>query len=164
LQIAAARFHEEATMTIEITLRADEASRTPDRGCRWTARAVLPDGRTFEAQARAGATHELARTLLAAGIADDLLEVRQAAPPLPGHLTYRGFHALAEYTLVESAASPLHRARWRDPSSLARKIDVAGIRNAQNRDEGRGAATPVAEKASPACFALPTRLLLEAAE
>jgi hypothetical protein len=36
-------------MPIDVTLHADEASRTPDRGCKWTARATLPDGRQFEA-------------------------------------------------------------------------------------------------------------------
>jgi hypothetical protein len=139
-------------MAIDVTLHADEASRTPDRGCKWTARATLPDGRKFEAQACTGAVHELARVLAAAGIADCALAVRQAKPPLPGYLAYRSFHKLAEYTLAESATSPLHRVKWRDPALVltrAFKIDGACMRNDQKGGEWEGAATTLAAAAPP---------------
>jgi hypothetical protein len=146
------RFQKEATMAIDVTLHADEATRTPERGCRWTARATLPDGRKFDATARTGAAHELARVLVAANVADCALVVRQAKPPLPGHLTYASFHKLVQYTLAESATAPLRRVKWRDPTlSLAgaSKIDAAVMRNAENGGEGGGAATRVAAEVSP---------------
>jgi hypothetical protein len=135
-------------MAIDVTLYADEATRTPERGCRWTARATLPDGRKFGATARTGAVHELARVLVAANVADCALVVRQAKAPLPGHLTYASFHKLAQYTLAESATSPLRRVKWRDPT-LAFKIDAAVVRNVENGGEGGGAATRVAAEVSP---------------
>jgi hypothetical protein len=139
-------------MAIDVTLHADEATRTPERGCRWTARATLPDGRKFEATARTGAVHELARVLVAANVADCALAVRQAKPPLPGHLTYAGFHKLAQYTLAESATAPLRRVKWRDPTLTlagASKIDAAVMCNDQDKGAREGAATTVAAAPSP---------------
>jgi hypothetical protein len=149
-------------MAIDVTLHADEASRTPDRGCKWTARALVPDGRQFEARSRSGAVYELARVLIAADVGDDSLVVRQASPPLPGQLNYRSFRELAEFTRAEGAATPLHRARWRDPSSVALRIDAAGVRNPKNRGEGRGAGRVVASEALPPAFAVTS--YLDAAE
>jgi hypothetical protein len=99
--------------------------------------------------------------LLAADVGDDGLVVRQASPPLPGHLNYRSFRELADFTLVEGSTTPLHRARWRDPSSLALRIDAAGVRNAKNRGEGGRVATTVVDEASPPVFAV---TYLDAAE
>jgi hypothetical protein len=152
----------EATMAIDVSLRADEASRTSDRGCKWTARATLSDGRQFEARSRTGAVYELARVLVAAAVGDYSLVVRQASPPLTGQLSYRSFRELAEFTLVEGSTTPLHRARWRDPSSLALRIDAAGRGNAEKGGERGGAGRVVAVEALPPAFAVTS--YLDAAE
>jgi len=76
-------------------------------------------------------------------------------------LTYANFRELAEITLAEGSATPLHRAGWRDPSSLALRIDATGVRNGKNEGEGGGPLITVADEASPPVFAV---TYLDAAE
>jgi hypothetical protein len=66
--------------------RPDEPTRTPNKSCRWVAEAVV-DGRTFTARSRYGVSNELARVLVAAGIADAPMRVHSAG--LRGYAAYR---------------------------------------------------------------------------
>src|SRR5258708_6984114 len=73
---------------IIVTMTPDETSRTPNKGCFWTAECVV-DGLTFTAQSRNGASCALARVLVVAGIADRPMIVRGPA----GSFTWASFHA-----------------------------------------------------------------------
>lgn len=61
-------------------------TRTPEKPCRWQAEAIV-DGTSHTAQSRSGAAHELARTLVGAGIADQPVTVHTAG--IAGHAAYR---------------------------------------------------------------------------
>src|SRR5580700_6963878 len=62
------------TTAIIVHQRPDEPTRTPNKSCRWIAEAVV-DRRVFTARSRYGAPNELARVLVAAGIADAPMQV-----------------------------------------------------------------------------------------
>ncbi len=127
---------------IPVELSADEATRTPDRPCRWTALAMVND-RIFEASARTGAVYELARQLVAAGIPDDQLGMRQVASALPGTITYSSFHKMAGQNLVETASGGLRIARWSDLAERLSRLPQRAEHNAQNRGSEGIAATTV---------------------
>jgi hypothetical protein len=84
-----------ATSAIIVHQRPDEPTRTPNKSCRWVAEAVV-DGRTFAARSRYGISNELARVLVAAGIADAPMRVHSAG--LCGYAAYRSFHESAKRT------------------------------------------------------------------
>lgn len=92
------------------TIRPDEPSRSPERPCYYDASATI-DGRTYTARARYGVVGALARLLVAAGVADAPLLVRQ---PGAAEMTYRSFHAVAGRTIREGPAHPIHGAPWVD--------------------------------------------------
>jgi hypothetical protein len=52
-----------------------EATRTPNSACVWIAE-VTVEGRTYTARSRHGAANELARQLVAAGLADRPMVIR----------------------------------------------------------------------------------------
>ena len=106
-----------------------EGTRTPERSCVYEAECEI-DGRRYSAQSRHGAPNELARVLVAAGVPDQSVEVRQTG--IKGGLSYRSLHELARRTYEESATVSLRRVRWKSPPDFT--AAVRG-RDAQNRGE-----------------------------
>jgi hypothetical protein len=104
-----------------------EDTRTPGRSCVYQAECEV-DGRSYSARSRHGAPNELARVLVAAGVSDQPVEVRQVG--IKGCITYRSLHELACWTYEESATVPLRRVRWKPPADF---IAAVRGRNAQNR-------------------------------
>src|SRR5262249_5927510 len=66
----------------------------------------------YIARSRHGAPNELARRLVAAGLADRPMVIRNAG--LAGNMTWSSFHAAATWTFNEGD-QPLHRVRHREP-------------------------------------------------
>ena len=95
---------------IEVMVRPDEGTRTPNSACVWIAEATV-DGRVYTARSRHGATNELARQLAAAGLADRPMVIRCRG--LAGTLSYRSFHAAAKWTYKEGDR-PLRRVRYKE--------------------------------------------------
>ena len=83
-------------------------SRTPEKGSKWRAEATV-NGQTFVGVSRNGATCELARILVAAGLPDDEMELYTAGKLA---LTIRSFHRHAQRTYREGPNEPLHSVRW----------------------------------------------------
>jgi len=107
---------------IEVMVRPDEGTRTPNSACVWIAEATV-DGRVYTARSRHGATNELARQLAAAGLADRPMVIRCRG--LAGTLSYRSFHAAAKWTYKEGDR-PLRRVRYKERPegfSLASVLD-----------------------------------------
>lgn len=122
---------------IRITQHPPEHTRTPSNGCKWLARCTV-DGVDYEASSRRGASIELARVLVAAGIPDQPVEVwdqdgaprgRQTNAP---SLRWPSLHKMAGWTYKESD-QPLRRARWYPAPDLDAVFGVSG--EAQNRGE-----------------------------
>jgi hypothetical protein len=138
------------TPPIEVRQRPDGLTRTPGKSCVYVAEAPV-SGVTYTGRARMGAPHELARILVAAGIADAPMQVHSQG--LAGHMTYRSFHQMAGFTLKENASTPVHRVRWEDPAAIAAQF---GDRNRESlaSSENSGPEYPGrrdgAENAAPA--------------
>lgn len=105
----------------------DEATCTPERGCRWIAETVVA-GVTYTAQSRSGATHELARILVAAGIPDAPIRVETCG--IAGHLTHPSFHEAAKWSISDSG----ERRRWEDPDRRAARFHRASTQK-QGEDD-----------------------------
>ena len=73
----------------------DEATRTSNSACVWTAEAMV-EGRTYTARSRHGPANQLARQLVAAGFPDRSMVIRYRG--LAGTMTYRSLHAAATWT------------------------------------------------------------------
>lgn len=86
-----------------------ENTRRPDNVCLWEAVTTV-DGTTFVARSRRGAPFALARILMAAGVADQPMQVH--SPGIPGYATYASVHRLAAITIVENASVPVRRGRY----------------------------------------------------
>ena len=99
---------DELRSPIIVTMKPDERSRTPDKSAIWTAQCVV-DGRQFTAQSRNGASCELARVLVAAGIADRPTVVHQGSLSF----TWKSFYAAARQTYTEGS-KPLRRDSYRE--------------------------------------------------
>src|SRR5215469_15568842 len=95
---------------ITVTCRPLEATRTANSPCSWIAEATIED-QTYTAKARHGAPNELARQLVAAGLADRPMVIRYRG--LAGSLSYRSFHAAAKWTYKEGDR-PLRRVRYKE--------------------------------------------------
>jgi hypothetical protein len=93
-----------------VTCRPLEATRTANSPCTWIAEATI-EGHAYIARARHGAPNELARQLVAAGLADRPMVIRYQG--LAGSMTYRSFHAAATWTYGERD-QPLRRVRYRE--------------------------------------------------
>jgi hypothetical protein len=83
----------------------------PNSACVWIAEATV-EGRTYTARSRHGAANELARQLVAAGLADQPMVIRHDG--LAGTMIYRSFHAATMWTFGEGER-PLRRVRYRQP-------------------------------------------------
>jgi hypothetical protein len=99
---------DELRSPIIVTMKPDERSRTPDKGAIWTAECVV-DGRRFIAQSRNGASCELARILVDAGIPDRPIICREPN----GIFIWKSFYAAARRTYKEGA-KPLRRDSYRE--------------------------------------------------
>jgi hypothetical protein len=92
-------------------------SRPPEKGSKWIATCTI-GGQEYSAISRSGASHELARVLVAAGIPDQEVKVTSDAMSgktirrLPGHLRYRSLHHMALWTCQESVTAPLRLRKW----------------------------------------------------
>jgi hypothetical protein len=96
---------------IAVTTWPDEATRTSNSACVWTAEAMV-EGRTYTAQSRHGPANQLARQLVAAGLPDRPMVIRYRGQE--GTMTYRSFHAAATWTFSEGERR-LRRVRYREP-------------------------------------------------
>jgi hypothetical protein len=112
-------------VTIVVHQRPDEPARTPEKSCVYVAECA-EGGVPYSARSRHGASHELARVLMAAGIPDDAMTVTSAG--LKGEATWPSFHAMARWTYEETRSRPLHRARWEDPALKAARFAAASGR------------------------------------
>lgn len=115
-------------MMICADLRPIEDTRTPNKGCAYEAACEI-SGVAYRARSRYGASYELARVLVAAGIADAPMAVRQ--PGLKGEMIYRSFHAAAAWMIAETAGLGPHRVRWEDPA-----VKAARMRSAFGQKQG----------------------------
>ena len=82
----------------------------------WVAKATV-NGVLYLGESRHGAVKRLARTLTAAGVRDDSLEVHTEG--LPGITTHQSLFELAKWTYSEGSATNLTRVRWREPNFKA---------------------------------------------
>ena len=96
---------------IAVTAWPDEATRTSNSACVWTAEAMV-EGRTYTAQSRHGPANQLARQLVAAGFPDRSMVIRYRG--LAGTMTYRSLHAAATWTFSEGERR-LRRVRYKEP-------------------------------------------------
>src|SRR5262245_2161948 len=97
-------------MPIVVTVRPDDATRTPNSACVWIAEATV-EGRAHVARSRHGAPNALARKLVVAGFADRPMVVDYQA--LAGTVTWSSFHAAANWTYSEGD-HPLRRVRYKE--------------------------------------------------
>ena len=89
--------------------RPEEGSRTPSKPCAWIAETTI-DGCNFTARSRYGATNQLARQLIAAGIPGGSMIVYAAS--LRGFAMIPSFYRAAQWTYEETATVPLHRVPY----------------------------------------------------
>jgi hypothetical protein len=114
-------FSESRGMTspaIVVRVRPLEETRTPNSGCLWLAECEV-DGQHYEARTRHGAANALSRQLVAAGIADQPLEVHFDG--LPGHLRWGSLEAAANRTYTEGNR-PVQCIRWVAPQDAVQAI------------------------------------------
>jgi hypothetical protein len=108
------------------------------------------DGQTHTARSRHGAPNEVARQLVAVGLTDRPMVIRNRGSAGTG--TYRSFHAAAKWTFAESAHAPLRQVRHQErPEGLA-ALSRTGQKCVSSPThvsvEERGTGTP--DMASPA--------------
>ena len=106
-----------------------ENTRTPEQSCIYEAECQV-DGQRYSARSRYGAPNKLARLLVAAGLADQPVEIRQAG--VKGCISYRSLHELALWRYQETVTAPLRRVRWMPSPDFTA---AARIRVAQNQGE-----------------------------
>ena len=128
---------------IIVTVRGDEASRSPDRPCYWTAEATVA-GQRYTARARYGVAGALARVLVAAGLPDAPLHVLSNLDPNRVALRYAAFHAEARMTIKEGPTTPISRGRWLDLTE-AFGAGRPSVYLGQNRGEAPIAAMAIPE-------------------
>jgi hypothetical protein len=120
---------------IKIRQRPIPRSRT-QTGSLWEATAEI-DGKSYFAVSRRGVPQAIARMLVAAGIADQPVEVRSEVcvldagkemrtEELRGSITYRSLHAMAKWTFTEGAATPLHRVTFQEQPEGVFSIEASG--------------------------------------
>src|SRR5215475_13082876 len=93
---------------IVVTMWPEENTRTPKQACYYTAVAIV-GGQEYRGRSRHGASYDLARVMLAAGIPDAPFHIHQVKDPerldrpggLRGHLAYPSFHVAAQWTISE---------------------------------------------------------------
>jgi len=106
---------------IVMKVRPLEETRTPNSGCLWLAECEI-GGQRFQARSRHGAANDLARQLIAAGVADQPLVVHSDG--LRGYLRWGSLKAAAKRTYTEGNR-PLQCIRWVAPQDAAQAIRAA---------------------------------------
>ena len=106
---------------IVVKVRSLEETRTPNSGCLWLAECEI-GGRRFQARSRHGAANDLARQLIAAGVADQPLVVHSDG--LRGYLRWGSLKAAAKRTYTEGNR-PLQCIRWVAPQDAVQAIRAA---------------------------------------
>src|SRR5215472_11901898 len=109
-------------MTIIVHQRPLEATRTANKSCKWVAEAIV-NGRTYTAISRMAPANDIARQLVAAGVPDAPMHVYTAG--LKGCMIWQSFHKAAGRTCEESAAKPVHGARWSNPADRVAQFTAA---------------------------------------
>ena len=104
--------------------RASNVPYTPERGSMWIAETVV-NGVPYMAQSRNGAPNALARVLVDAGVADDVMRVHHEG--LHGYLEWPSFHKAATRTFSEGASTPLRNVKY--TSSPESTEAVQGLRS-----------------------------------
>jgi len=117
---------------------------TPENSCSWIAECEI-EGVHYEARSRRGAPHELARVLVAAGIADDVLRVRSLG--LRGWADYRSFHAAARRTIKENASTGPRSVRW-EPAPAEWPVKLSG-KAKDGGEAGDKASLPISPSSPP---------------
>lgn len=112
---------ESAPAKIVVGLHPEEDTRTPSKFCLYTATCEI-DGITYTARSRNGASYELARVLIEAGVPDQPMYVRQQG--LNGEIVFPSIYEAANWTIRETATG-MYRARWEDPAAKRARIDRA---------------------------------------
>jgi hypothetical protein len=114
----------------------EEKNRTPNKSCYWRAEAIIC-GVTYAARSRYGAPNELARQLVAAGIADAPMTVYSGN--LRGHMTIPSFHEAAKWTYTEGAFRGVRRTRWVDLAAKhAQPVTETGPKQGVKPSAGTG--------------------------
>jgi hypothetical protein len=91
--------------------RPIEATRTAENSCAFIAECEV-GGRAFAARSRRGAPFALARDLVAAGVADQPVEVTHAG--LRGAMRYPSLHRMAGLTITEGVRGSVEIGRWQE--------------------------------------------------
>jgi hypothetical protein len=110
--------------SIIVYQRPEEGSRTPSKPCAWIEETTI-NGRNFTARSRYGATNELARQLVAAGVPDGSMSVYTAS--LRGFAIIRSFYRAAQWTYEETATVPLHRVPYARVEAARERARGAGV-------------------------------------
>jgi hypothetical protein len=127
-----------------------ENSRTAENSCTWLAETEI-DGQHFEARSRRGAPHELARTLVAAGIPDQPVRVEHVG--LRGHMAYPSLHRMADVTYTEGVHTLLRQVPYREfpeGAALPSECPVLRIGEGQNGGISRSDVSLVIPEPEPA--------------
>ena len=109
-------------MTVTVHQCPLEEVRTLGKSCKWVAE-VIVNGRTYTATSRMAPANDIARQLVAAGIADAPMQVYTVG--LKGCLSWYSFYRATGYTVEESATKPVHRVGWRDPGARVAQFAAA---------------------------------------
>jgi hypothetical protein len=117
------------TLPVMVSVQPLKETQTPNSGCLWLAEAEI-DGRRFEALSRHGAPNELARQLVAAGIADRPMVIR--CQGLAGTMTWRSLHTAAAWTYKEGDR-PLRRVRYKARPEIAFSCMRSGQKEGESR-------------------------------
>jgi hypothetical protein len=95
---------------ITVTCWPDATTRTPNSSCLWIAEATV-DGHVYVARSRHGAPNELARRLIAVGIAERPMVISYRGRARS--IIYCSFQAAATWTFSEGD-QPLRRVRYKE--------------------------------------------------
>jgi hypothetical protein len=141
---------------ILITTYPDEASKTQDNVCHWVAETEI-DGIFYQCKSRHGATNELARILINAGIPDTSIETRigdiaDLGWGRPGMrlLSHPSFHIAAKFTYSEGKTASLHRQTWLPMTSIFTRDTHCTAKNEEEAIATSSmAATPIHTQKKP---------------
>ena len=136
----------------------EEHTRTPEKSCFYVARCEV-DGVEYTARSRYGAAYELARVLVAAGVADRPMRVTYGA--LKGVLVFASIAEAAKWTIEETATKPAHLVRWEDPVLKRARIAAAfREKQAETDFDGGGEGSDLSVDKSPDAIASNSRAML----
>jgi hypothetical protein len=112
---------------IAVYQRPDEPTRTPEQSCEWIGEAVV-NGTPYTSRSRMSPATDIARQLVAEGLADRPLVIRSTG--IAGHTTWPSFHEAAKWTYEEG------------PKVAARRTSYARVEAARERARRRWVGGP----------------------